>query len=285
MSRPSSSSSSPTPSPSLSSRSLSRRQLLAGTGVSLSALTAWGLSPLITGGSVATDRPAIVGHRGAEGLAPPNTAAAIRRALEVGVDGIELDVRRTADGELLLFHDPVLDWDSTGQGWVRNTDWDEIRGATIDGEPLIRLPHALETIADANDDVALYLEPKETGYTDAILEKVAAYGLLDRLTIIAFDEEALETAREAGVPIGLIGSVPGPWLADAAASCGADAAFTHYAPHGVSNYVSAAREAGLTAGVWKLVDTKATIRDVLEIDHDVLVTNRPDYAFEVVNEG
>ena len=264
---------------------LSRRQVLAGAGAGLTALAAWGASPLTTSGSETTERPRIVGHRGAEGLGPPNTEVAIRRALEAGVDGIELDVRRTSDGELVLFHDPVLDWDSTGQGWIQNTPWDEIRGASVDGEPLIRLPRALEVLADAN--VSIYLEVKETGYTDAVLETVAEHGLLDRLTVIAFDEAALEPAQahDAAVPTGLIGSVPAPWLADDAVACGADEVFTHYAPHGVSNFVAAARDAGLTAGVWKLVDTKATVRDVLEVDHDVLVTNRPDYALEVLAEG
>ena len=261
---------------------LSRRQVLAGAGAGLTALAAWGVSPLTTSGSEATERPRILGHRGAEGLGPPNTEVAIRRALEAGVDGIELDVRQTSDGELILFHDPVLDWDSTGRGWIQNTPWDEIRGASVDGEPLIRLPRALEVLADAN--VSIYLEAKETGYTDAILETVADYGLLDRLTVIGFDEAALEPARDAGVPTGLIGSVPAPWLADDAAACGADEVFTHYAPHGVPTFVEAARDAGLAAGVWKLVDTKATVCDVLEVDHDVLVTNRPDYALEVLAE-
>ncbi|MFW5948631.1 MAG: glycerophosphodiester phosphodiesterase, partial [Halolamina sp.] len=68
----------------------------------------------------------MVGHRGAEGLAPPNTLTAVRAALDVGVDGIELDVWRSSDGELVLFHDAVLDWDSTGSGWIESTPWSEI---------------------------------------------------------------------------------------------------------------------------------------------------------------
>ncbi|WP_265110256.1 glycerophosphodiester phosphodiesterase [Halosolutus halophilus] len=260
---------------------VSRRRLLAGMGAGLSAVAVWGMSPLIGSGSVPADRPTIVGHRGAEGLAPPNTEAAIRRALDVGVDGVELDVRPTSDDELVLFHDPVLDWDSTGHGWIRNRPWDEIRGARIDGEPLITLDQALETIAPTS--ASIYLELKAGGYTDVVLETVVRHGLSDRVTIISFETAALDPAQEDGVSTGLVGSVPTPWLAEDAAAAGADVAFSHYAPHGVSTFVSDARDAGLTAGIWKLVDTKETIRDVLEHDLDILVTNRPDYAFDVLD--
>ncbi|WP_440769864.1 glycerophosphodiester phosphodiesterase [Natronorubrum sp. DTA28] len=266
--------------PSPSHPTLSRRRLLAGAGAGLSALAVWGLSPLVTSGSLPDEPPEIVGHRGAEGLGPPNTMAAIQRALEVGVDGIELDVRRTSDGKLLLFHDPVLDWDSDGHGWIRNTPWADVRGAEIDGEPLIRLEPALERLAET--DVSIYLEVKETGDTDAILETVDDYGLLDRTTIIGFDAAALEPARSRGVSTGLVGSTPTSQLATAAAECGADVAFCHYAPHLASTFVDEVRADGRTTGIWKLVDTEGTVRDALEVGPDVLVTNRPDYALEIL---
>lgn len=259
----------------------SRRRLLAGVGTGVSALAVWGLSPLITSGSVPSTRPRIVGHRGASGLEPPNTAAAIQRAIELGVDGVELDVRRTRDGTLMLFHDPVLDWDSTGHGWIRNTTWEEIQGARIDGEPLISLARALELLADT--DVSIYLELKEAGYTDAILEMARTHGVLDRVTVISFEAAPLEQAQTSDVPTGLVGSVPTSGLADEATDCGAGSVFSHYVPRAIPRFLETAREAGLTAGVWKLVDTKGSVRDALTTEPDVFVTNRPDYAFEFLN--
>lgn len=50
-------------------------------------------------------KPEVVGHRGAAGLAPENTLAAFGRACELGVDGVELDVLVSADGELVVHHD------------------------------------------------------------------------------------------------------------------------------------------------------------------------------------
>ncbi|QFU82840.1 glycerophosphodiester phosphodiesterase [Natronorubrum aibiense] len=260
---------------------VSRRRLLAGVGTGLSTVAVWGLAPLVTSGSPPDSRPKVIGHRGAEGLAPPNTLASIQRALEVGVDGIELDVRRTSDGELLLFHDPVLDWNSTGQGWIESTPWGEIQGAQIDGEPLITLPDALEVIAET--DVSLYLELKQAGYTDAVLETVDEYGLLDRLTVIAFETAALDPAQRRGVSTGLIGSAPTSQLVADAANYGTDSAFCHYAPHLTAQFVDDVKAEGQTAGVWKLVDTEETVRDAIEAEPDVFVTNRPDYAFEHVD--
>jgi glycerophosphoryl diester phosphodiesterase len=51
----------------------------------------------------------VIGHKGAAGLAPENSLAAFRVAQEVGADGVELDVRRTADGGLAVHHDATLD--------------------------------------------------------------------------------------------------------------------------------------------------------------------------------
>ena len=50
----------------------------------------------------------IVGHRGARGLSPENTIASLEKAIEHGVDMVEVDVRVTKDGVAVLHHDPVV---------------------------------------------------------------------------------------------------------------------------------------------------------------------------------
>ncbi len=52
------------------------------------------------------NRVLVLGHRGAPALAPENTLESFRRALELGADGLELDVRRSGDGRLVVVHDP-----------------------------------------------------------------------------------------------------------------------------------------------------------------------------------
>jgi glycerophosphoryl diester phosphodiesterase len=70
----------------------------------------------------------VVAHRGGAELGPPeNTLPAIERAIEVGADLIEIDIRETADGHLLLMHDATVDRTTDGQGRVRDLTLEEIR--------------------------------------------------------------------------------------------------------------------------------------------------------------
>lgn len=69
--------------------------------------------------TISNHRPLIFGHRGAPREAPENTLPAFRRALELGADGIELDVQLSADNQLVVFHDEELSRTSNGRGFVR----------------------------------------------------------------------------------------------------------------------------------------------------------------------
>ncbi len=77
------------------------------------AATAFAQSPSMTDISHPNQNPYVIGHRGAAGLLPENTLAGFKKACEIGVDGIELDVLITADGELVVYHDYALNPDIT----------------------------------------------------------------------------------------------------------------------------------------------------------------------------
>ena len=66
-----------------------------------------------------SSQPLIFAHRGASAVAPENTLPAFVKALELGADGIELDVQATADGELVVLHDFNLERTTTGAGLLR----------------------------------------------------------------------------------------------------------------------------------------------------------------------
>ncbi|MGN6674003.1 MAG: glycerophosphodiester phosphodiesterase, partial [Thermomicrobiales bacterium] len=69
----------------------------------------------------------ILGHRGAPREAPENTLAAFRRAFAYDIDGVETDVQRSADGQLVLIHDDRVDRTTSGHGNVGDLTWDELR--------------------------------------------------------------------------------------------------------------------------------------------------------------
>jgi len=75
--------------------------------------------------------PLIIAHRGDQSSAPENTLAAFRRALAAGADGVELDVRLTLDGQLVVFHDGRLDRTSNGCGLVNEHTLAEVKSLDV----------------------------------------------------------------------------------------------------------------------------------------------------------
>lgn len=69
----------------------------------------------------------VIAHRGASGYAPENTIAAVKKALDFGVDMIDIDVRMTKDKEIVLMHDATVDRTTNGSGRVKDMTFDEIR--------------------------------------------------------------------------------------------------------------------------------------------------------------
>ena len=74
-----------------------------------------------------------VAHRGASGNYPENTLFAFRKALEIGVDEIELDLRMTKDGHLVIMHDATVDRTTDGTGEIAGLTLAEIRTFDADG--------------------------------------------------------------------------------------------------------------------------------------------------------
>lgn len=73
----------------------------------------------------------IFGHRGSKGNYPENSMLAFRKAIEAGVDGMELDIHLTKDGEVVVIHDTTLDRTTTGTGYIKDYTLAEIRTFSI----------------------------------------------------------------------------------------------------------------------------------------------------------
>ena len=72
-------------------------------------------------------RPTLIGHRGASSLHAENTMAAFTSAADLGAHAIELDVHATADGQLVVHHDYLLDRTTSGTGLVHQQPWAYVR--------------------------------------------------------------------------------------------------------------------------------------------------------------
>lgn len=119
-----------------------------------------------------------MGHQGAPRRAPGNTLEAIEAALTHGADAIEVDVRATADGELVLHHDKKL----AGQR-VEKLDLDRARKlARQEGFELATLRQALERF----EDVPLDVELKQTGLSESAVELLTEHRSPDTFLVSSF---------------------------------------------------------------------------------------------------
>ena len=72
-----------------------------------------------------------IGHRGAKGSEPENTLISFQKALDMQVDGIELDVHLCSDGEIIVIHDETVDRTTNGTGLVNALSFRELKALRI----------------------------------------------------------------------------------------------------------------------------------------------------------
>ena len=124
---------------------------------------------------------AVIAHRGGRESTPENTLAAIRNAIELGADYVELDIRATKDGRLVIMHDGSVDRTTNGHGSVRDLAFDYIRSldagskfaAKYAGE---KVPTFDEALALCRNRVHIYVDHKEAP-TDQVLAAIKKHGM------------------------------------------------------------------------------------------------------------
>ena len=104
--------------------------------------------------------PLVIGHRGARGHLAENTLPSIAKAIELGVDGIEIDIFKCASGELVVFHDQTLEKLTNSKGYIEQLTLDSIRKIDVlNGFTIPTLEEVLDLI---NGRVFLNIELKGT---------------------------------------------------------------------------------------------------------------------------
>lgn len=145
-----------------------------------------------------------IGHRSARAYVPENTLKSFKKALEIGVDAVELDVRKTKDNQLVVIHDADIKRTTNGEGLVSAFTLMEIQG--FDAGSGEKIP-TLEEVLDFLDKKAkVFVELKESGIEEQVLAIVKEKGLEKNVIITSFIEEALKKVRElnGNVETGLI---------------------------------------------------------------------------------
>jgi glycerophosphoryl diester phosphodiesterase len=135
-----------------------------------------------------------IGHRGARAYEPENTLLSFKKAVEIGVDAVELDVRKTKDNQLVVIHDADVKRTTDGKGSVSELTLEEIKGFSAEkGEKIPTLKEALDFL---DKKVKIVIELKEAGFEEKVLAAVHAKGLQKNVVFVSFIEEALRKVRE-----------------------------------------------------------------------------------------
>jgi len=88
-----------------------------------------------------------IGHRGAKGYEPENTLISIQKAIDLGADGIELDVYLSHDGAIMVIHDETIDRTTNGKGFVNTMSLQELKRFRIEKEQQIpTLPEVFDLV-------------------------------------------------------------------------------------------------------------------------------------------
>jgi glycerophosphoryl diester phosphodiesterase len=142
--------------------------------------------------------PLALAHRGGAAYGPnvglENTMAAFRRAVDLGYRYLETDVHATRDGQLVAFHDTVLDRATDASGAIADLPWREVRKARVGGTEPVPL---LAELFEEWPEVRVNIDVKADTALEPTLREVARHGATDRVCIGSFSERRLWAARRA----------------------------------------------------------------------------------------
>lgn len=216
----------------------------------------------------------MIAHRGASAHAPEHTLAAYDLALAQGADMLELDVRSTAEGELLVVHDPTLLRTSGVPHAVA-----ALRSAEVDALPPARRPLRLEAVLDRyGERVQLLVELKDPApaWERRVVHEIARRGLASRAAIQSFDLSCMRrlASEVPGIPcLALLHRAPGPATLEAIAGFAAGVAVDHGCVD--AELVARTHDRGMRVLAWT-VNEPAEIARVVALAVDGVITDAPD---------
>lgn len=154
-----------------------------------------------------------IGHRGARGYAPENTLKSFQKAIELGVDAIELDVQLCKSGEMIVMHDDTVDRTTDGSGLVKKMKLKELK--ELDAGTGERIPTLEEVLNLVNRRVRVNIELKGPKTVKPVMKLIDEYVKnigwnLDDFIISSFKRNELREARALNpmIQIGVLISKP-----------------------------------------------------------------------------
>jgi len=230
--------------------------------------------------------PIAFAHRGGASDAPENTIPAFRDAVDLGYRYLETDVRTTADGVVVAFHDDDLMRTCNRPGKISELPWSEVRTAMVDGKAPIP---SLEELLEALPEVRLNIDCKANDTVDALVAAVRRTNAVGRVCLASFSDKRLKKMR-AALPdactalgpeslallrFGLMRHPPGQ----------AAQVPVKQGPLTVTNakLVERAHRLGVDVHVWT-IDDPAEMNRLLDLGVDGIMTDKPTVLKQVLTD-
>lgn len=224
----------------------------------------------------------VIGHRGAAGLEPENTLRSIRKAIEIGVDRVEIDVRVTRDSKLVVIHDETVDRTTNGHGYVKDMTFEEIR--KLDAGKGEKVPTLEEALNLTRGKVILQIELKVAEATEPTIELIEGSGAEREVVITSFIHSLLKKVHCLNPDIrtgALFFDVREDIFERAIDAC-AEAIHVYYR-NITPKLVEDAHKRGLKVVAWN-PDEVGDMKRMISLGVDAIGSNRPDILINLLRE-
>lgn len=239
----------------------------------------------------------VMAHRGFSGTAPENTLSAFKKAIDIGADAIELDIRFSKDGHLVVFHDDTLERTTRRIGKVAALTLEEIKGldagswfgTSFAGE---RIPTLTEVLELARGRVLLNIELKKGDHgpysmidlEDRALDEIKKAKMEDRVLFSSFDTTAVARILEKDrrIPAALISR--NPWNSPFDVMEGNRFSVLNCRMDTLNPVnLKRARQEGVRIGVWT-PNTEEEMEKFVSMEVDAILTNYPDRLIQLLQK-
>lgn len=240
----------------------------------------------------------VAAHRGWKDKYPENTMEAFEKALELGVDQLETDVRMTSDGELILIHDATLDRTTNGTGNVHEFSFEEIR--TLDAGNGNKIPTFIEFMELVKNhptltvDIELKVYPqngfeKDAYYIcDKVIEIVEKYNFADRCVFNSGHGKLLEYILEKygdKYKTHTYFPIPGRDSSNFVPNAYCGCVFGMLEGHITTDEVNKISEkTGVRVWAGTYAKDEASIDKCLEMGTELITCNNPDEVLEILRK-
>lgn len=213
----------------------------------------------------------VIAHRGASFLEPENTIKAIERAVKMGADYVEVDVRMSKDNQPVIMHDPDINRMTDGKGLVKDYTLQELKKFDLgNGETIPTLDEVMECVKNR---IGLVIEIKEHGTEGKILEKIDK-NELENIILTSFYHKSIKNARKINPSIdaGIIFACQPVNVSQMAFNADANIIFPSY-KYIDEDMIKQAQNKGISVYPWT-VDNPEVFEKFTKMCVDGIVTNK-----------